>query len=208
MQIAKEILSEKNYTGTRLIEVSDPKVKELKAKLKRIQIEEVNPILDGAEPLVKILDPLYTKIRELRETIKPILAEAKPLQDEYQKHLATIDPKDETPRPELDKLADDMKVYIDKIRAIEEQIEEVKKEMQPTKDKYDVEIKKVEVIDQRAQLIKSKLVPLVNKIIEKDLGEFDKALQVIEKDGKLFVEVVDEIEEKIKQIRKEKLKND
>ena len=234
MQIDPTILSEKNYTGTRLIEINDPKVKELKDKLKKIQVEEVNPILDSTEPLLKILDPFYAKIRDLRESIKPILAKAKPLQEEYQRALENTEiPKaPESPLltelsekikvledeynkeyarlvpkvPKLDALAEKMKVYIDEVHVIEAQINEIKKEMQPTKEAYEKEMKKVEIIDQRAQLIKSKLVPLVQSSIEKELGEFEKALQVIDKDEKMFVEVVDEIEEKIKQARAEKLK--
>ena len=207
MQLDPTLLSEKNYEGTRLVEVTDPKVKELKEKLKKIQVEEVNPILDSTEPLLKILDPYYTKIRDLRESIKPILEKAKPLQAEYELSLKDIDMENPVETPELKKLAGKMKKYIDEIHVIEEQINEVKKEMQPTKDKYELEIKKVEIIDQRAQLIKSKLVPLVNKAIEKELGEFDKAIQIIEKDEKIFVEIVDEIEERVKQIRADKLKS-
>jgi chromosome segregation ATPase len=207
MQIDPTLLSEKNYTGTRLVEVNDPKIKELKAKLKKIQVEEVNPILDSTEPLLKILDPYYAKIRELRESIRPILEKAKPLQEEYEKHLATIDPESKEERPELEALAQNMKKYIDEIHDIEAKIDEIKKEMQPTKDEYEKEMKKVEIIDQRAQLIKQKLVPLVNKAIEKELGEFERATQIIERDEQLFVEIIDAIEEHIKQLRAEKLEN-
>ena len=42
--------------------------------------------------------------------------------------------------------------------------------------------------------------------MEKELGEFETARQLIEKDDKLFVEICDEIEEKVKSIRAIKAK--
>lgn len=147
MQIPKEFLEAKNYEGTRLIEIKDAKVKELKGQLKELQLE-ANPTLAKMEDLAKILDPLYTVIRE---------------------HTG--------------------------------EIEKAKKEMEPTRALYDVELKKVEEIDQRAQLVKNKLQPMINEMVKGDLGEFEKATQVIEKDEKIYVEVVDEIEEKVKQVR-------
>jgi hypothetical protein len=38
------------------------------------------------------------------------------------------------------------------------------------------------------------------------LGEFETARQVIEKEGKMYVEVIDELEEKIKTLRAAKAK--
>lgn len=152
MQISKEILAEKNYEGTRLIEITDEKVVELNLKLKELQ-KEANPHLEIMEKITPQLDPLYTKLREL-----------------------------------------------------EEQKSKVKLEMEPIKIPYDEQLKIVEKIDQRAQLIKNKMQPLINKLVEPMLGEFEKAIQLKEVDGKLFVEVVDEIEEKVKSIRATKAK--
>ncbi len=151
MQIPKEVLAEKNYEGTRLIEITDEKVSELNLKLKELQ-KEANPHLEIMEKITPQLDPLYTKLREL-----------------------------------------------------EEQKSKIKAEMEPVKAPYDEELKIVEKIDQRAQLIKNKMQPMINKFIEGQLGEFEKAVQMKEVDGKLFVEVIDEIEEKVKSIRSAKL---
>ena len=156
MQIPKEYLEEKNYEGTRLVEVTDPKVLKLKAELRKFhpsENAEVKAHLDKMEEVSVILDPFFTQIREL---------DAKK--------------------------------------------EELKKEMQPTKDIFDAELKAMEAVEQKAELIKQKIQPLVNKIVESELGEFEKAMQLIEKDGKLFIEIADEIEEKIKLIRTNKLK--
>jgi len=156
MQIPKKYLEEKNYEGTRLIEINDPKVLKLKAEMKKYhpsQNKEVKAHLDEMERLSNILDPTFTKIRELD-------AEKKKLTDEAQ----------------------------------------------PTKDLFDAELKAMEAIEQKTELIKMKIQPIVSKIVEKDLGEFEIARQLIEKDDKIFVEVSDEIEEKVKAIRAIKLK--
>jgi len=147
MQIDKELLSEKNYTGSRLIEITDEKVSELKLKLKEFQ-KEANPILLEMEKISPLMDPIFTKIRELEE-------EKKKLQDE----------------------------------------------MAPIRAPYDELLSQVEKIDVKAQAVKNKIQPLVNKIVVGQLGEFEKAMHLTEQDGKLYVEVIDEIEEKVKAIR-------
>ena len=152
MQIDKELLSEKNYTGSRLIEITDEKVVELKLKLKEFQ-KEANPILLEMEKISPLMDPIFTKIRELEE-------EKKKLQDE----------------------------------------------MAPIRAPYDELLSQVEKIDIKAQAVKNKIQPLVNKIVVGQLGEFEKAMHLTEQDGKLYVEVIDEIEEKVKAIRASKNK--
>jgi len=152
MQINKDILAEKNYEGTRLIEITDEKVIQLHGELNKLQ-KEANPHLKIMEEITPKLDPLFTKLREL-----------------------------------------------------EEEKSKVKLEMTPIRAPYDEELKKVELIDQRAQLIKNKMQPMILKLVEGSLGEFETARQLIEKDGKMYVEVIDEIEEKIKTIRASKSK--
>jgi chromosome segregation ATPase len=152
MIIDKEVLSEKNYTGSRLIEITDPKVLELKAKLKEYQ-EEANPFLT-----------------------------------------------------EMDKIAPELDVFFQKIQKLEEEKNKLREEMAPVRAPYDELLKKVEAIDSKAQVIKNKIQPIVNKLVEGQLGEFEKALHLTEQDGKIFVEVVDEIEEKVKAIRQAKIK--
>lgn len=150
MKIPAEHLSEKNYEGTRLIQINSSAVKTLKKQLDELQ-KKANPTLKVMEELSKKLDPYYSKIGE---------------------HQKAID--------------------------------DIKKEMKDVKDLYDIEIKKVELIDQKAQLVKNKIQPLVLAQVEGKLGEFEKANQMIEKNGVIFVEVIDEIEEKIKQVRANK----
>lgn len=152
MQINKEVLSEKNYEGTRLIEITDEKVKALHGELNKLQIE-ANPHLKIMEEITPRLDPLFAKLRNLEE------AKAK-----------------------------------------------VKEEMTPIREPYDKELQEVEKIDQKAQLIKNKIQPLVLDIVKDSLGEFETARQLIEKDGKMYIEVIDEIEEKIKLLRAAKAK--
>ncbi len=144
MQIPHEVLAEKNYEGSRLIEITDEKVVELNVALKALQAE-ANPHLEIMESITPQLDPLYTKLREL-----------------------------------------------------EQEKAKVRETMEPIKAPYDIELQAVEKIDQKAQLINSIVAPM--------LGEFEKAQQMKEIDGKLFVEVVDEIEEKVKAIRAAKAK--
>lgn len=153
MQIPEEFLMEKNYEGSRLIEIDDPKVKKLHGELKKFQ-EEANPTLEKMEALTPILDPFYKELGDL---------EAKK--------------------------------------------NEIKAKMQPTREEYDEHLEVVQKIDQRAQLVKDKISPIVQKIVDEQLGEFEKAAQLNEgKDGKLSVEVVDEIEEKVKAVRQSKVK--
>lgn len=152
MQIPKEYLEPKNYDGTRLVEITDKRILDLKAKLAEFK-PIAKPHLEVIEKLSVILDPYFTKIRE---------------------HQGAID--------------------------------KIKEEMQKTKDEFDAELKKMEAIEQKTDLIKNKIQPLVAQIMKDKLGEFETARQLIEKDDKLFVEVIDEIEEKIKAIRASKMK--
>ena len=64
----------------------------------------------------------------------------------------------------------------------------------------------MEAIEQKTDLIKNKIQPLVARLMEKELGEFETARQLIEQGDKLFVEVVEEVEELVKRIRMKKNK--
>ena len=153
MQIDKELLSERNYTGSRLIEIVNPKLDELQVELSALQ-QEINPVLDklSAEYYPK-LDPLYKEVQELNE----------------------------------------------KVKALKDQIGDITRSFQP-----DIEI--IESTEQKATLVKNKMQPLIQKEIEGKLEEFEIARHTVVKDGKLYVEVFDEIEEKVKAIRVSKAK--
>ena len=152
MQIPKEYLKESTYSGTRLIEITDEKVIELKKEISKFK-PIAEPYLKEMDRLGKLLDPFYTKIRELEA--------------------------------EKDKLV---------------------KERQPNLDLFNAQLKEMEAIEQKTDLIKNKIQPLVARLMEKELGEFETARQLIEQGDKLFVEVVEEVEELVKRIRMKKNK--
>jgi hypothetical protein len=106
----------------------------------------------------------------------------------------------------MDKYAAILDPYYQKIQTLQGKINKIKEEMAEDKLKYDDELAKVEKIDQKAQLIKNKITPIVMKEVEGQLGEFEKATQTKEKDGKIYVEVVDTLEDLIKSMRANKKK--
>ncbi|OGL46475.1 MAG: hypothetical protein A2W05_07160 [Candidatus Schekmanbacteria bacterium RBG_16_38_10] len=152
MYIPKEYLKESTYSGTRLIEITDEKVIELKKEISKFK-PIAEPYLKEMDRLGELLDPFYTKIRELEA--------------------------------EKDKLV---------------------KERQPNLDLFNAQLKEMEAIEQKTDLIKNKIQPLVARLMEKELGEFETARQLIEQGDKLFVEVVEEVEELVKRIRMKKNK--
>lgn len=147
MNIPKEILSEKNYEGTRLIEIKDEKVLSLLAEVKKCG-EEAKPFLEEMEKLTPALEVIY--------------AELKPLEDK---------------RKELkDKLTEELKPF-------------------------QAQQEKADLINQKADAIKEKLYPIAREVIKGELSEFEMGGQFIERDGKVYIEVTDQIEQKIKEIR-------
>jgi len=206
MHIPKEYLEEKNYTGSRLVEITDPEILKLKQAIKDIQEKEANPILNEAEPLLKVIDPANTKIGELINKIKEITTKIRPLTLEFNEVSKNF-PEDITEfPPELQVIKDKIDPLMNEVKALEEQVKEVKKSKENEQKQYNEAIKKVEKLDARASLIKEKMQVLVNKFINPQLSEFEKALHLLEKDEKVFVEIIDEIEEKIKTIRQLKAK--
>lgn len=152
MKIDPKLLSEKNYEGTRFIEVKNPDVNKLIKEISEYQ-KEANPTLEVMDKLAKVLDPYYQKIQGLQA-----------------------------------------------------QIGKIKEEMAEDKMKYDEEMAKVEKIDAKAQMIKNKLMPIILAEVSGQLGEFEVALQTKEKDGKIYVEVQDKLEELVKSMRAQKAK--
>lgn len=153
MQINKEALAEKNYTGARLVKIIDPTIIKLQKELTKYQIK-ANPILKKMEKISPKMDPIYQKIGEHQKEIKRL-----------------------------------------------------QEELLPFKELYDVELKKVELIDQKAQLIKNKIQPIALKLVEKELGEFEQANQIVAKGNELFIEITDKLEDFIKAHRANKFKN-
>lgn len=152
MQIDKELLSEKNYTGSRLILVENEDVKILQDELTSYQ-QEINPILEKlSAEYYPAVDPLYQEVQKKNQEIK-----------------------------------------------------EIKEKIAEQTDKFRPDIEAIEAVEKKAQLIKQKLQPIILDEVKDKLGEFEVARQTVTQDGKIYVEVFDEIEEKVKQIRASKL---
>lgn len=147
MQIDPALFSEKNYVGTRLIEITDETVIKLNEARKEA-LKEGEPILKEMEALSPPLDAFYIKLRP-----------------------------------------------------IEEERAKIKEEMQPAYDAYNAKVEEMDKFYQKGQAISNKMQPLINAIVKPQLAEFETAKTMVERDGKLFVEVADEVEELVKKIR-------
>lgn len=153
MQIDKELLSEANYTGSRLILLEDENLTKLHAELEALQ-KEINPVIDklSAEYYPKI-DPMYQETQKLMEQAKEIKAKIAEITNEYKSDTDFIDS-----------------------------------------------------LEQKAQLVKNKMQPIILEMVKDQLGEFETAKNTVVRDGKIYAEVFDEIEEKVKAIRMVKAK--
>lgn len=139
---------------------------------------------EGAR-LIEITDE---KVLQLNKELKALQAEANPILEVMEKMTPAMDP-----------------LYT-KLRDLETQKQAIKSELDPIRAPYDLEMAKLEPIDQKANLIKQKLQPLVNALVAEQIGELERANQMIEKDGKIYVEVIDEVEEAVKAVRAKKAK--
>ena len=152
MQIEKELLSGKNYTGSRLILIENEDVKTLQDELSAYQ-QEINPILEKlSSEYYPTVDPLYQEVQKKNQEIK-----------------------------------------------------EIKEKIAEQTEKFKPDIESIEAVEKKALLIKQKLQPIILDEVKDKLGEFETARNTVVQDGKIYVEVIDEIEEKIKQIRASKL---
>lgn len=151
----------------------------------QIPAEYLNELNYEGTRLIEIKDE---RVKVLQEEIDKCQKEANPFLE-----------KMEALTPEMDR------VYA-QIRELEEKKNALLRELQPTKDKYDVELKEVQKIDEKAQVFKDKLTPIIMSEIASELNEFEFPLHTKIVDGKMFVEVRDELEEKVKQLRTQKTK--
>ena len=123
---------------------------------------------------------------------------------ELQKELTELQKKANPHLDEMGKLTGKLDEIYTRLRALENEKKSVQDELVEyrTSSGYDEHLKAVESIDQHeAQPIKNKIQAIVNTFIEGKLGEFEKAVHLKEMGGKLFIEVVDEVEEKVKAVR-------
>ena len=134
---------------------------------------------DGTR-LIEITDET---ILSLLKEVKKCGEEVKPFLDEMDKYI-----------PEIDA------IYAE-LRPIEEKRAELKEKLNIALKPFQVEQEKADAIYQKSDAIKQKNYPLARAFVNPQLGEFESAGQFIERDGKTYIEITDEIEEKIKQIR-------
>lgn len=153
MQIDKALLSEKNYTGSRLFLLENEDVKTLHDELTALQ-KEINPTLDKlSTEYYPVIDPMYQEVQKLNTQIK-----------------------------------------------------EIKEKIAQKTSEFEADIKFIEDTEQKANLVKDKLQPIILEAVKDELGEFEVARQTVVRDEKIYVEIFDEIEEKVKQIRASKAK--
>lgn len=107
----------------------------------------------------------------------------------------------------MEELTPDMDPLYAEIQELERKKMELQKKVSPIRAKYDEIAKNVELIDEKAVPIKEKLTTIILDLVKDQLGEFEIALHTKVNDGKIFVEVQDVIEEKVKAHRAMKAKN-
>lgn len=145
MQIAPEILSEKNYTGTRKIHISDEKVRKLKQELKDLQ-KAINPILDGLAGTFKKFDEANQKIAEHQKAIREVndsVVEDKAFYDEEMKKIAPYEKKAVLIKDKLEPLV---------MKLIKDQLGEFEKPLHVSEDESTGDMY-VEVVDQIEELV-------------------------------------------------------
>lgn len=106
--------------------------------------------------------------------------------------------------PILDKtqgMYKELDVINQELQSLEMRKQELRRKAEEVQEPYQEDLDQMRKIDLKAANIKNKVQPLVEKFMEGKLGEFEVAKQLIEKDEKVYVEVFDEIEEKVKAIR-------
>lgn len=135
---------------------------------------------DGSR-LIEIEDETVSKLHA--EKVAILEAEKKPILDEMEKLEPSLD------------------AFYKKLQPLEKERDELKKEMKPLSDQYTEHVAKIEIVQQKVDLIDSKINTIVNDMVKPQLGEFETAMTMHVKEGKFSVEVVDEIEEKVKAIR-------
>ena len=90
MKIPQEFLKESCYDGTRLVEITDEKVIELKKEIAKFK-PIAEPFLKKMDELGKLLDPFYTKIRELEAEKDKLVKERQPNLDLFNAQLKEME---------------------------------------------------------------------------------------------------------------------
>lgn len=120
--------------------------------------------------------------------------------------IASFQPEAEPWLKKMEEIDKKTRPFYEEIAKLQERIKSLQEKYAPDKAEWDKVIKELDAINAKAQNYKNKLTPLVNKLVEGQLGEFEKATQLVNRDGKVYIEVIDEVEEKVKQVREAKAK--
>lgn len=128
MQIDKELLSEKNYTGSRRIMISNQMVTKFKKEIDELQ-KQANPILKKMEKISESIKPEMEEIGELQKKIREIKEKIKPEEDKYQTELKKVEL--------IDQKADNIKnkIYPIVFKELEGKLEEFEEARQVITDK-------------------------------------------------------------------------
>lgn len=146
MNLTKEQLNESNYTGARLIKITNPTILKYKAELEDLQ-KEINPFLEKMEVITKELDPIYNKIQEHNKAIKKLQEELAEPKSRYDAEVAQIDPFE----VKAQAIKNKMQPLV--VKELEGQLAEFEKSTRLiTKD----DVVYAEIVDEIEELIKAK----------------------------------------------------
>jgi peptidoglycan hydrolase CwlO-like protein len=126
-------------------------------------------------------------VKALQEQLDAIQKEVNPVLDRLQENFFS----------KADGIYAEINELNEKIKPLKEQLKAMSESNKPDTDFIDSK-------EQEAMLIKNKMQPLILNLVKEELGEFETAKHTVVKDDKVFVEVIDEIEEKVKAIRASK----
>lgn len=94
MKIPKEILSEANYEGSRLILITkedNSKIYDLQSTLSSYQ-KELNPILDKLQKeYYSVADPLYTELKALQEKVRGLQTQLRDLGEKHKEDTSLLE---------------------------------------------------------------------------------------------------------------------
>lgn len=132
----------------------------------------------------RLIEMKDKKVYELQAKLTPLQKEINPIIEKHSKSYY----------PFVDKYRAERPLLVAQLKAMDE-------EMQKQTDLIADDVKLIESHEQKATNIKNKIQVLIQKELEGQLSEFEVAKHTVVKDDKIFVEVFDEIEEKIKALR-------
>lgn len=144
-------------------------------------LKEVN--YEGSR-LIEINDET---VKALQEQLDALQKEVNPVLDRLQENFFSI--------------ADG--IYLE-INELNEKIKPLKEKLKEMSEVNKLDTDLIDAKEQEAMLIKNKMQPLILNLVKDELKEFETAKHTVVKEDKVFVEVIDEIEEKVKAVRASK----